>query len=191
MTPPLPASAPDAPGTPTEIRATLDRVAAFERSVRPGPLTALVRRLGRTRGFAAVYRRVGPVIDPRLARIRDGKVLARIYGFRFVFLHSTGAKSGLPRESPLLYVRDGDDFALLGTNLGQSKHPGWTANLLAHPDAEIQIGPERLKVRAELADPATFDRLLPRFIEIYPGYADYLVRRGDLAPRMFLLHPQP
>ncbi len=46
-----------------------------------------------------------------------------------------------------------------------------------------------LQVRAELVDPATWERLFPAFVAIYPGYADYLGRREGLVPRMFRLVP--
>jgi deazaflavin-dependent oxidoreductase (nitroreductase family) len=171
-------------------RAQLDRIAAHEAEVRSGPLTSLMRRLGRTAGFAAVYRRIGPVVDPRIAHIRDGRFMAKVYGFPVLILHTTGARSGQPRSSPLLYVRDGDDVLLLGTNFGQPKHPAWTANLRAHPDAVVEIGPERLPVRAEQVDDETWARLFPSFVAVYPGYANYLERRGDLTPRMFRLTPR-
>ena len=172
-----------------ELQRQLDAVAAFESSIRPGPLTALLRKLGRTKGFAVIYRKVGPIVDPQVAKIRDGAVLAKVYGFRALTLHTIGAKSGAPRVSPLLYIRDGDDVVLIGTNFGQPKHPGWTANLLANPEAEVQIGPQRLAVTAELADDDTWQRLFPRFVDMYPGYQDYIGRREGLIPRMFLLHP--
>lgn len=175
--------------TPEALRRQLDAVAAFEESIRPGPVTALLRRLGRTKAFGVVYRNVGPHVDPHVAKIKDGAILAKIYGFRALMLHSTGARSGQPRTSPLLYIRDGDDVALIGTNFGQPKHPGWTANLLAHPEAAVTIGPQTMKVTAELCDDATWARLFPRFVDMYPGYQDYIGRREGLTPRMFLLHP--
>ena len=92
---------------------------------------------------------------------------------------------------PPIYVRDGDDFMVVGTNFGQRHHPGWTANLLAHPDASIEVGPERLPVTGELADQATWERLWPRFVAIYPGYANYLTRCAPRKPRMFRLRPRP
>jgi len=88
-----------------------------------------------------------------------------------------------------LVIRDGDDVALIGTNFGQPKHPAWTANLLAHPDAAVEVGPVRLAVRAEQVDEATVERVFPSFVAVYPGYADYLGRREGLAPRMFRLRP--
>ena len=171
------------------LHAQLDRVAAHEARVNAGPLTRLMRALGTTKGFSAIYRRVGPVIDPRIAHIREGRFMAAVYGFPMLLLHNTGAKSGLARTSPLLYVRDGDDVMLLGTNFGQPKHPAWTANLLAHPEAAVEIGGETLRVEAELVDEATHQRLFPAFVAIYPGYERYLERRGNLPPRMFRLRP--
>lgn len=142
-----------------------------------------------TRGFASVYRRVGPVIDPWLLRRSQGRWGSRIYGLPVLLLSTVGRRTGKARVSPLLYVRDGDDFAVVGTNFGQHFHPGWTANLMARPDAEIEIGPVRMAVRAELADEATWQRLWPRFVAVYPGYQAYLGRTGGRSPRMFLLHP--
>jgi deazaflavin-dependent oxidoreductase (nitroreductase family) len=179
------------PGDVTALRAQLDRVAAHEARVSTGPLTRVMRRLGRTAGFSKVYSKVGPVIDPKIRDLRDGRVMAAVYGFPILTLHTTGAKSGQPRLSPLVYVRDGDDVMLIGTNFGQPKHPGWTANLLAHPDAVVQVGPEHLAVRAELVDEPTWQRMFPSFVAVYPGYANYMERRAGLVPRMFRLVPQP
>ncbi len=171
-----------------ERAAALARVAAYEERLRRTPLTALLRAVAPTRPFAAAYRRVGPRLDRFLIRRSGGRVASRLYGLPVLLLTTTGAKSGQPRTTPLVYVRDGDDFVVTGTNFGQSAHPAWTGNLLAHPAATAEIGPERLAVTAELADQASWDRLWPRLLEIYPGYADYLRRRGQ-QPRMFLLHP--
>ena len=60
--------------------------------------------------------------------------------------------------------------------------------MLAEPAAAIEIGPERIRVTAELADTDTQSRVWPRFLSIYPGYGHYANRR-DVPPRMFLLHP--
>jgi len=80
---------------------------------------------------------------------------------------------------------------LIGTNFGQPKHPGWTANLMTNPEASIEIGPNKLAVTATAVDPAEWDEIFPQFVEVYPGYANYLERRGDLVPRMFRLRPHP
>jgi deazaflavin-dependent oxidoreductase (nitroreductase family) len=167
----------------------LGRVEAYEQRLRRTPLTALLRVLAPTRPFAAFYRRVGPRLDRFLIRASSGRVASRLYGLPVLLLSTTGAKSGQTRTTPLLYVRDGPDFAVAGTNFGHPAHPGWTANLLAGPAAAIEIGPERICVTAELADAGTHSRIWPRFLAVYPGYGHYADRR-EVPPRMFLLHPR-
>jgi deazaflavin-dependent oxidoreductase (nitroreductase family) len=167
----------------------LGRVAAYEQRLRRTPLTALLRVLAPARPFAAFYRRVGPRLDRFLIRASSGRVASRVYGLPVLLLSTTGARSGQTRTTPLLYVRDGRDFAVAGTNFGHPAHPGWTANLLAGPNAVIQIGPERIAVTADLAGTADRSRIWPRFLAIYPGYGHYADRR-EVPPRVFLLHPR-
>ena len=42
---------------------------------------------------------------------------------------------------------------------------------------------------ATALDDDTFERLFPAFVDVYPGYANYLERREGLHPRMFRLSP--
>ena len=168
----------------------LQRISGFEAARRSTPVTRMLLVVGKTRAFARVYRVIGPVIDPWILRRSKGKVGSQIYGLPALLLTSVGRRSGQQRVSPLLYLRDGDDFVVVGTNFGQEHHPGWTANLIAEPDAEIEVGPERMAVRAELADTDTWNRLWPRFVAFYPGYASYLGRAGGRTPRMFVLRPR-
>jgi deazaflavin-dependent oxidoreductase (nitroreductase family) len=179
------------PEEPSATEERLEEVAEFEATLRRTPLTRAMRLLGRSKHFATVYRRIGPRIDPWLMHRSKGRIMTRLYGMPAMLLTTTGARSGLARSSPLLYIRDGDDFVVVGTNFGQLQHPAWTTNLLAQPDAEIEVGPVRLAVRAELADQAAWDRLWPELCAVYPGYAGYLERCGDRVPRLFLLDPHP
>jgi hypothetical protein len=61
--------------------------------------------------------------------------------------------------------------------------------LLETPSAEIEVGGEQLRVRAELLDETAFKALWPAFVAIYPGYEAYLTRLTHRHPRMFRLHP--
>ncbi len=174
-------------------QADLERVQRYEASLREGPLTTVLRAAGRTKVFSVVYRTVGPRMDPWLMRRSQGRVATRLYGLPALLLTTTGAKTGQRRDSPLLYLRAGDDpasdFVVVGTNFGQLHHPGWTANLLKEPTAEVEVGPVRLPVTARLADSADWQRLWPQFVAFYPGYANYLDRCGGREPRMFRLTP--
>ena len=169
----------------------LARIDAFDAKESKGLLQSVLLRIGPKPWFISWYRRLGPKIDPAISRIGDGSFMRTLYGLPGMVIHTTGAKSGQPRSNPLLYARDGADFIVVGTNFGQPKHPAWTANLIAHPAAAVEVAGVTLPVRAELIEGddwhATFDRL----VRIYPGYALYLERRGDLPPRLFRLVPQP
>jgi deazaflavin-dependent oxidoreductase (nitroreductase family) len=178
-----------AEAVPASLDEKLQRVNEFEQGRKTTVLTRLLKRVGPTRAFATVYRRLGPAVDPWLMRKTHGQFVSRWYGFPALLLATTGAKSGQRRVQPLVYIRDGSDFAVVGTNFGQTQHPAWTANLLAHPEAEVEVGPVTLAVTAELADSDTWQLLWPNFVEVYPGYPSYLSRTGGRKPRMFVLHP--
>jgi deazaflavin-dependent oxidoreductase (nitroreductase family) len=172
------------------LRAALDRIAVHERGLRKTWLHQVLQVIGPTRWFAALYRRLGPRLDPWLFRVTGGRIATRWYGFPSLLLITTGAKTGLKRTSPLLYARDGDDFLVVGTNFGTEHHPAWTANLLKTPEAAIVVGEDTLAVTATFCEKAAFDRLWPRFTAIYGGYRVYLARVTGRELRMFLLHPE-
>ena len=174
---------------PLTTQQKLARIDEFDAKPAKGLLHSVAMTLGPKPWFISIYRRLGPRIDPLLARVGDGSLVRSIYGLPTMILHTTGAKSKQPRSNPLLYARDGQDFIVVGTNFGQPKHPAWTANLLAHPGAEIEVGTVMLPVTAHLIDGAEWDEVFGRLVSIYPGYELYLERRGDLPPRLFRLVP--
>lgn len=175
--------------TPQELDASLQRIALQEQTIKSTLMQRFLRKVGPTRAFAEVYRRLGPAIDPWLMRVSKGSVARDVYGFPALLLLSTGAKSGQKRTSPLMYARDGADFLVVGTNFGTENHPAWTANLRKTPEAEIVVGAEVVPVIAEQLDEPTFQAFWPRFTVLYPGYESYLARLTDRRPRMFRLRP--
>jgi deazaflavin-dependent oxidoreductase (nitroreductase family) len=171
-----------------DLRAALQRIADYESGVRPGAINRALLALGTTRGFALIYRRLGPPLDTWLYRTFQGRVSARVYGLPGLLLSTTGARTGVVRTVPLVHLRDGDDFLVTGTSFGRPNHPAWTNNLLKHPEAQIEVGPVRLHVRAALVDEAGFREAWPRFVAVSPAYERYLARSGRV-PRVFRLVP--
>jgi F420H(2)-dependent quinone reductase len=111
-----------------------------------------------------------------LYRRSSGRIGGHIPGWpeaRIVLVDHTGAKSGLKRTSPLMYLEDGDSVVVMASKAGQSTHPAWFHNLKANPDTTIQIGSVVRKVRARVATNKEQDRLLSKLVEIYPGTAFY------------------
>lgn len=90
-----------------------------------------------------------------------------------LWLTTTGRKSGLPRRVPVLFLRDGDRYWVMASNYGQQHHPGWSANLLANPNAMVQMGDETAAVTARLATRDEKEQLWPRLLDLYPAWKQY------------------
>ena len=78
-----------------------------------------------------------------LYRLSGRRLGTGFRGVRVLFLHHFGAKSGVERISPLLYVEDGDNVAIIASKGGYVKHPAWFHNLKAHPDVRVELRKER------------------------------------------------
>ena len=103
-----------------------------------------------------------------------------------LLLDHVGARSGVKRTIPLVYVRDGTNVVLVASKGGHPHNPSWFHNLRANPDAAIQIASRRLTVRARIADPRERARLWPKAIEVYPGYQGYQRRTAREIPLVIL-----
>ena len=106
-----------------------------------------------------------------------------------LLLTSIGRKSGQRRSNPLMYLEHDGSFWVMGSNFGQEHHPAWTQNLLAHPEATVQIGARTEEVVARLASDEERRRLWPLLIEVYPPWEAYTgwTERGF---RLFELKPR-
>jgi deazaflavin-dependent oxidoreductase (nitroreductase family) len=103
-----------------------------------------------------------------------------------LLLDHVGARSGVKRTTPLVYLRDGTNVVLVASKGGHPQNPSWLHNLRANPDTTIQIGPRRLAVRARIADPQERTRLWPKAIDVYPGYEGYQRRTAREIPLVIL-----
>ena len=94
-----------------------------------------------------------------------------------LLLRTVGRRTKQPRAAALLYVRDGDVYVVIASKGGAPQHPGWFHNLTARPNVEIQVGRERIPVRARVAEGEERSRLWARADEINRGqYAAYQSR---------------
>jgi deazaflavin-dependent oxidoreductase (nitroreductase family) len=107
-------------------------------------------------------------------------------GPSILLLDHVGAKSGVARTTPLLYVEDGDDLVIVASKGGHPKHPAWYHNLRAHPDATVQVGSRRRPVHARIASSQERERLWPMAVEAYGGYRGYQERTQREIPLVIL-----
>src|SRR5581483_10780180 len=158
--------------------------------VRWGSATSRLRRpanaFASTRPGSWLIRTMTPLDRRVLIRTRGRYTLLGPIGAPTLLLTTIGAKSGLPRTSPLLYCRRGDALLVIGSNFGQPRHPAWTANLRANPSATVTIGGVDVPVRARELSGDERQAAVDAFIELTSVYAAYL-ERTDRAIRVFEL----
>ncbi|MGW5452195.1 nitroreductase family deazaflavin-dependent oxidoreductase [Nocardia sp. NPDC003979] len=136
-------------------------------------LSRAANRFAATKPGSLLIRTLTP-LDRAVLERTDAKytVLGPI-GAPVILLTTIGRKSGQPRTQPLLYVHDGDTLYVVGSNFGQAKHPAWTVNLLANPQATVAIAGERIPVTATIVPDADKEAIFARFVEITGAYAAY------------------
>lgn len=110
----------------------------------------------------ALYKRSGGKLGGKFLR-----------GAPVAILTTTGRKTGEPRESPLLYLREGDRIILVASQGGRANNPMWYLNLKADPKVKFQIRDEVLHLVARDADPAERDEYWPKLDAMYPDFESY------------------
>jgi deazaflavin-dependent oxidoreductase (nitroreductase family) len=106
-------------------------------------------------------------------RANGGKVGGPFEGSTLILLHTTGAKSGEPRLSPLAYLPVDGKMLIVGSYAGAPKNPAWVHNLRANPKAHIEVGTEAYDVVARELPPEERDATYPKIIEVAPVFAEY------------------
>jgi len=103
-----------------------------------------------------------------------------------LLLTTTGRKTGKQRTTPLLYVEDGERYAVVASVGGAPTHSGWYLNLRANPAATIQLGRRTLPVTAETAGPEERARLWALATRMYPTYDAYQAKTSREIPVVVL-----
>ena len=111
-----------------------------------------------------------------LYRRSGGRLGSHVPGWpraRIALVDHRGAKSGVQRTSPLMYLEDGDAVVVMASKAGQPTHPAWFYNLRANPQTTVQIGSAVREVHARVANDDERDRLWAKFVAVYPGSEFY------------------
>lgn len=103
----------------------------------------------------------------------DGLIGHRLLWFPSALVTTTGRKSGEPRTTPTLYLRDGDQVILPASFGGRDADPAWYLNIKSDPKVHVQIRGERLDLTARDATAEERKRLWPKLIRMYPPYRNY------------------
>jgi len=121
-------------------------------------------------------------------RLSGGRIWGKVNEAPVLLLTTTGRKSGQRRTAPVVYLADGENVVVIGSNAGHSRTPAWSLNLKANPEAEVELGRERRQVRARVAEGDERADLWRKHNEQYSGFDEYEART-DREIALFVLEP--
>lgn len=137
--------------------------------------------------FKAIVR-----VHVALYRLTGGRLGSRFKGGAHVLLlTTTGRKTGKRRTNPLLFVEDGEGYAVVASAGGAPKHPAWYLNLRNDPEVNVQVKNRRLDARAETAGEEDRARLWPMVTAIWPAYDAYQTKTARQIPVVILRTRSP
>jgi deazaflavin-dependent oxidoreductase (nitroreductase family) len=123
-------------------------------------------------------------------RANGGKVGGNFEGAPLLLLHTTGAKTGEPRVSPIMYQAVDHGWAVFASYAGLDVNPAWFHNLKAHPDVAIEVGNdgevETIDVHARVMTPEEREPVWEEQKRRYPGFAEYELKTDRVIPVVLL-----
>lgn len=90
-----------------------------------------------------------------------------------LLLTTTGARTGQPRVTPLMYVPDGDRLLVFASAAGSPRHPDWYHNLVARPRVTVQVAAQPYAAEAVVLAGAERDRVFEETARRYPFFAEH------------------
>lgn len=146
-------------------------------AVTPQPgLHGRFSQLAANESVSALIARVALPLDRTVQRATGGRQTATslVSGFPLLWVTATGVKSLQPRTVPLLGIpTPSRNLALIGTNFGRERTPGWVHNLLAHPEATAEWRDNRADVMAVQLQAKEQEPIWEAAIAAFPAYANY------------------
>jgi deazaflavin-dependent oxidoreductase (nitroreductase family) len=119
-------------------------------------------------------------------RAHQGKVGGQLANMPVLLLTMTGAKSGRALTRPLVYTTDGDRLVVIASFAGAPHNPPWYHNLVANPEATVELGSDRFGVRAAVTVGEERQRLFNRQAEQMPIFAEYQQKTTRQIPVLVL-----
>ncbi|WP_166427662.1 nitroreductase family deazaflavin-dependent oxidoreductase [Nonomuraea mesophila] len=120
-------------------------------------------------------------------RANEGRVGGMFEKAHLLLLTTTGARSGKPSTSPLMYLPDGDRQVVIASAGGGDRHPAWFHNLRAHPKVTVEVGSETFEAEAVAVEGEERDQLYARMVAQAPQFAEYEAKTTRRIPVVALV----
>lgn len=110
-------------------------------------------------------------------------------GLPVIIVTNRGNQTGAIRKTPLMRVKDGDNYVLVGSRGGAPRNPVWVYNLRADNSVEIRDETDVYAMRVrEVQDDAERARLWDLAVAAFPPYEEYQERTTRKIP-VFVAEP--
>lgn len=131
-------------------------------------------------------------IDKPLLRLTSNRTsfTSILAGLPVILLHTSGARTGQPRQTPLVAIPDGDRIILIASYFGRPKHPAWYYNLKACPEVQVSVNGVSRDYFARLVDGEEREKYWGMAVEAYQGYQRYKQKAGDRQIPVIVLEPR-
>ena len=148
------------------------------------------RAMSAPSGVTGVLFRLSIRAHAVLYRLSGGRLGGAMAGVPVLLLDTVGRRSGKARTTPLVYMRDGERFVVIGSAGGAAQHPAWVHNLRQAARATVTVGRKRFAMTAAEANGEERARLLADFTAIFPRFADYQRHTSRELPVVVLSPPE-
>ncbi len=119
-------------------------------------------------------------------RSNHGKVGEPFTGMDLLLLTVKGAKSGKEYTMPLAYTKYDDKYVIIASKGGAPTNPDWFYNLKANPEATVEVGDEKFKVRAEITGEEDRKKIYASHADKYPTFLEYQSKTDRSIPVILL-----
>lgn len=152
----------------------------------------IVKKLAEYKVLANIFAIIAHKVDGQVYRMTDGKHTAvnLLTGLPIIQVTTIGAKTGKSRSTPLIGIPDGENFILIASNWGGSRHPGWYYNLLVNPNATVSFKDLKRDYIARETKGAERDSYWQLAVDNYGGYEAYAQRLDDRVIPVIILQPE-
>jgi len=115
-------------------------------------------------------------------RANAGRVGGQFEGAPVLLLHTRGAKTGIERVHPMMYLDLDDHRYVFASKAGADTNPDWYRNLVAHPEVTVEAGTETYRAVAAVVAEPEWTHVYQEQARRYPGFAEYQEKTSRVIP---------
>jgi deazaflavin-dependent oxidoreductase (nitroreductase family) len=117
-----------------------------------------------------------------IEQFRAGGEIEGMHRDRLVLLTTTGARTGRPHTTPVMFRQDGDRLLVIASNAGAPKAPDWYRNLVAEPRVIVEVGQDSYQAEATVLVGPEREQQWAALAAAFPFFADHERQAGRTIP---------